>query len=279
MTDSRMDKQFWLDIRETNFALPPEQSVEPLTEELFSYLEHTDPDLRDLIAYETFSNWLEQGLYSSSELRAYILRLILNLQNGLGERDTDTVFARTFSALFLAEIVHYDNKHPFLDKDEVLNILAKGLNYLEEEMDPRGYVPEKGWAHALAHTADLLYVLASNRFLARENLEQILKQIAVKLTAPTDWVYIHGEDDRLVRAVIAVYQRHLVSQDWLAIITPDGNNGWKDSFMDLSLQNAFFNSKTFLRSLYLRILQTEELASEDNILESIQQSLQVLRQF
>ncbi len=274
-----MDKQFWLDIRENNFALPPGQSAGPLTEELFSYLESTDPDLRDLIAYETFSNWLEQGLYSSNELRAYILRLILNLQNGIGERDTDTVFTRTFSALFLAEIVNYDNRHPFLDKDEVLNILAKGLNYLEEEMDPRGYVPEKGWAHALAHTADLLYVLASNRYLARENLEQILKQIAVKLIAPTDWVYIHGEDDRLVRAVIAAYQRHLASQDWLTIITADGNNTWRDSFMDLFLQNAFFNSKTFLRSLYLHILQTEELANKDHILESVQKSLQALRQF
>jgi hypothetical protein len=274
-----MDKQFWLDIREKEFALPAGQSVGQLTEELFSYLESTDPDLRDLIAYETFANWLEKGLFSEAELRAYIMRLILNLQNGLGERDTDTVFARTFSALFLAEIVHYDNQHPFLDKDEVLNILAKGLNYLEEEMDPRGYVPEKGWAHALAHTADLLYVLAANRHLGRENLEQILQHIALKLIAPTDWVYIHGEDDRLARAVIAIYQRNLASQDWLAIIAPERKNNWRDSFKNLSLQNAFFNTKTFLRSLYLRTLQSEELTNKDHILSAIQKSLQGMRQF
>src|SRR3972149_298850 len=193
-----MDKQFWLDIRENKFALPAGHSTGLLTEELFSYLESTDPELRDLIAYETFANWLEQGLYTTDELRAYILRLILNLQNELGERDTDSVFTRAFSMLFLAEIVHYDNQHPFLDKDEALNILAKGLNYLEEEKDPRGYVPEKGWAHALAHTSDLLYVLAGNRNLSREHLEQILQGIASKLIVPTDWVYVHGEDDRLV---------------------------------------------------------------------------------
>ena len=132
---------------------------------------------------------------------------------------------------------------------------------------------------ALAHTADLLYVLAENRHLGRENLEQILQHIAFKLIAPTDWVYIHGEDDRLARAVIAVYQRNLTSQDWLAIITPERKNNWRDSFMNLPLHNAFFNSKTFLRSLYLRILQSEELANKDHILLAIQKSLQGLRQF
>jgi hypothetical protein len=274
-----MDKQFWMDIREKEFAIPEGETVGQLTEELFSYLESTDPDLRDLIGYETFVNWLEKGFYSEEELRAYIMRLILNLQNGLGELDTDTVFPRAFSVLFLAEIVHYDNQHPFLDKDEVLTILARGLNYLEEEMDPRGYVPEKGWAHALAHTADLLYVLAENRNLGRENLEQILQRIALKLIGPTDWIYIHGEEDRLARAVIAIYQRQLTSQDWLAIFTPEGGKNWKDSFKNLHIQNSFFNTKTFLCNLYLRILQAEELTTKEHILSAIQKSLRSLRQF
>jgi hypothetical protein len=146
-------------------------------------------------------------------------------------------------------------------------------------MDPRGYVPEKGWAHALAHTADLLYVLAENRHLGRENLEQILQRIALKLIGPTDWIYIHGEEDRLARAVIAIYQRQLTSQDWLAIFTPEGGKNWKDSFKNLHIQNSFFNTKTFLCNLYLRILQAEELTTKEHILSAIQKSLRSLRQF
>jgi hypothetical protein len=274
-----MDKQFWLDIRANEFALPAGQAVGPLTEELFSYIESIDPDLRDTIAYETFANWLEKDFYKPDQVRGYIMRLIVNLQNGLGERDTDSVFGRSFSALLLAEIVHHNNKEPFLDRDETSNILARALDYLEQEKDPRGYVPEKGWAHALAHTSDLLFVLAQNQLMAREDLERILQGIAFKLVAPTDWVYIHGEDDRLARAVIAIYQRNLASQDWLAIISPDRKNNWKDSYTDASLNNAYFNCRTFLRSLHFRVAQTEEFEHKDHILLAIKTALQRMRQF
>jgi hypothetical protein len=274
-----MDKQFWLDIRANEFALPEGGSVGTLTEELFSYLGSTDTELRDLIAYETFANWLEKDHYKPEQIRGYVMRLIANMQNGLGERDTDSVFGRTFSVLFLAEIVHHNNKEPFLDKDEVQHILARALNYLEEEKDPRGYIPEKGWAHALAHTSDLLFVLANNKLLGRENLEQILQGIAFKLVAPTNCVYIHGEDDRLARAVITVYQRNLTSQDWLAIISPERKNIWKDSYMVPSSNNAYFNCRTFLRSLHLRVSQTEELEHKDHILIAIHTALQGMRQF
>jgi hypothetical protein len=274
-----MDKSFWLSLKQTNYKLPAGQNLLSLTEELFSFIPSSDPELRDTIAYETFANWLEQGLYSPDQMRAYILRLIMNVQNGLGERGTDTVFGRTFSILCLAEIVHHDNKQPFLDKDETLNILDKGLAYLADEVDPRGYVPKDGWAHALAHTADLFFVLASNRFLGREHLEQILQGIATKLITPTDWVYIHGEDDRLTRAVLAVYQRNLVSQDWLTIFASPNLSKWIDSFKDQSLHNAYFNSKTFLRSLYSGVLQVEELENKENILSALQNTLKLLRQF
>lgn len=274
-----MDKSFWLSIKQANYTLPAGHDLLSLTEELFSFIPSSDPELRDTIAYETFANWIEQGLYSPDQLRAYILRLILNVQNGLGERGADSIFGRTFSILCLAEIVHYDNQKPFLDKDEILNILDKGLAYLANEIDPRGYIPEDGWAHALAHTADLFSVLAGNRYLGREHLEQILQAIAAKLVIPTDWIYIHGEDDRLTRAVLAVYQRNLVSQDWLAIFASPNFNKWFDSFKEQFLNNAYFNSKTFLRSLVQGALQIEELENKENILFALKNTLKFMRQF
>ena len=280
-----MDKQFWFDIRDNKYAIPEGYSVAELTEELFSYIGSLDPELRDAVAYETFANWLDHDKYTLEVIRPYIPRLAINLQNGLGERDTDTVFMRSFSILFLAEIIHHDNRDPFLEKDDVQSILTKGLTYLKEERDPRGYIPEKGWAHALAHTADLLYVLAGNRFLTRAELEQILNGIAEKLTEPIDWVYPYNEDDRLVQAVLGAVQRKLLDEffykQWLnSFIFLDGKRRpWKGSFANQPIHNAYFNTRNFLRSLQLRILEKPKLASRNFLLEEVEKTLKELKQF
>lgn len=264
-----MDKSFWLAIRENTFNFPQGQDLLMLTEELFGYLGSLDPELRDTIAYETFANWLEQGLYSPDQLRAYSLRLQLNLQEGLGEPESDTLFLRAFSVLCLAEIVHYDNQHPFLDPDEVGNILSKGLAYLEAEADPRGYVPEKGWGHALAHTSDLLFVLARSPHLHSGDLGRLLDGIAARLVNSSNWIYVHGEDDRLVRAVVTVFERDLLDaaalKDWLAALTRPGEEGWRGAWLSEGRQAAFFNTRNFLRALTLRVIATQSLPHKQEL--------------
>ena len=280
-----MDKKFWFDIRENKYAIPEGYSIAELTEELFSYIGSLDPELRDVIGYETFANWLDQDKYTLEQIRPYIPRLAINLQSGIGEQGTDTVFLRAFSILFLAEIIHHDNQDPFLEKDDVHSILTKGLAYLKEERDPRGYVAEKGWAHTLAHTADLLYVLSSNRFIARAELEQMLNAITEKLTEPIDWLYPYGEDDRLVQALLGAVQRKLLDEffykQWLnSFIYSEGKRRpWKGSFTNQPLHNAYFNSRNFLRSLHLKILEKPKIASRDFLLPEITSTLQELKQF
>jgi hypothetical protein len=278
-----MDKQFWFDIRDNKYVLPEGQSAAELTEELFSYIDSVDPELRDDIGYETFANWLEKRQYTPEQIRTYIMRLVINLQNGIGERDTDTVFSRAFSVLFLAEIIHNDNKRVYLQLDEVLSIFTKALAYLAEERDSRGYVPEKGWAHAIAHTADLFYVLASNRFLTRVELEQMLNAIADKITEPIDQAYLHNEEDRLVRVVIAAHQRQLLDefffQTWLKSFVAAKKHNWKRSFESEPLHMAYFNTRNFLRSLYMRVVQAEKLFNKDWLANEISKTLLELKQF
>src|SRR5688572_713429 len=92
-----MDKQFWFDIRDNKYAIPEGYSIAELTEELFSYIGSLDPELRDAVAYETFANWLDKDKYTLEQIRPYIPRLVINLQEGLGEQDNDGVFLRAFS--------------------------------------------------------------------------------------------------------------------------------------------------------------------------------------
>jgi hypothetical protein len=262
-----MEKSFWFDVRANNYELPEGSELLPLTEELFSYLGSTDPELRDTIAYETFANWLEQSLYSPDLLRGYCLRLQMNLQEGLGEAESDTLFLRAFSVLSLAEIVDRDNRNSFLDGDEVKNLLSKALAYLEAERDPRGYVPGKGWGHALAHTADLLFVLAASPRLHAEELSRILSGMAAKLAGSNYWIYVHGEDDRLVRAVMTVFRRDLLDaptlEAWLKSLTHPGGVSWKAAFANEGRMVAFFNVRNFLRSLALHVVGSTDLPHKE----------------
>ena len=247
-----MDKEFWASIAKDDYKVPDGHSLEELTKTLFGYLGSTDPELRDEIAYIVYANFLKRDLYSNEEIQGHISVLLSNLEQGIGETGTDSVFLRAFSVLFLAEIVHNDNKKGLFGKDQILAILEKGLWYLDAEKDPRGHVPVKGWAHALAHTADLMLVLGRNRHVEAAGLERILQGIAKKLVGSTDWVYIHGEVERLANAVVAVMQRDILANEhwegWLKSLT-EPEQSWKGAYENEEQAKAFHNVRNFLRSL------------------------------
>ncbi len=257
-----MDKEFWVSISNNEYAVPEGYSLENLTGLLFSYLGSTDPELRDEIAYIVYANWLKRDLYTEEAIQSHIDLLLSNLKKGIGETDSDTVFLRAFSILLLAEIVHNDNKKSFLEKEQIKRILEKGLEYLEAERDPRGYVPVKGWAHALAHTADLLLVLAHNLNTEEADLLSLLNAISDKMVHSTNHVYIHGEDERLASAVLEILRRDLIPLEkveaWTRACTaPDGLD-WKGVYIDEERNRAFQNTRNLLRSIHLQLLLDEE---------------------
>ena len=189
-----MEKDFWASISKNDYKIPEGLNLEELTKTLFGYLGSTNSELRDNIAYVVYANWLKRDLYSREEIQNHTHELLANLDQGIGETESDSVFLRTFSVLLLAEIVHNDNKKSLFEKEQIQMILEKGLWYLDTEKDPRGFIPVKGWAHALAHTADLMMVLGRNRYLGEDELARILKGIAHKIMQPNIYVYIHRED-------------------------------------------------------------------------------------
>jgi hypothetical protein len=233
-----MDKEFWTSIAKNDYRIPDEHTLENLTDILFSYLGSNDPELRDDIAYIVYANWLKREMYSGHEIKSHVQKLLSNLEKGIGESESDTVFLRSFSTLLLGEIVHNDNKKPVLDKELVKTILEKGIWYLGAEKDPRGYIPVKGWAHALAHSADLILVLARNRYINEAALWSILATISNKMIHSTNHVYIYGEDERLANAVIQIMRRDVISlnqlEAWVrTFIEPNGKN-WKSRFSEHS---------------------------------------------
>lgn len=277
-----MDKEFWISLGKNDYAIPEGHTLEELTKTLFSYLGSTDPELRDDIAYIVYANFLKREMFPRDEITVHVAELLSNLEYGIGETETDTVFLRAFSVLLLAEIVHNDNKKPLLEEEQIKSILEKGLWYLDAEKDPRGFIPVKGWAHGLAHTADLMLVLGRNRQTTKLDLEKILQGMADKLVHSSNWIYLHGEDERLANAVMSILGRSLVSVDFLrswlkSLVEPEPD--WKGAYMDEGQAKAFHNVRNFLRSVWVAVHSSDDLPQKEGIESAVFEALNNLKPY
>ncbi len=272
-----MEKEFWQELIQNQYAIPDGHTLDELLNELFSYIGSTDSELRDDIGYITYANWLKLGMCSHEMIEQHISQLVSNLEEGLGEPESDSVFKRTFSVLFLAEIVHNDNKSPRLKKIFIDTLVDNALRYLEQEKDLRGFIPTKGWAHAVAHIGDLLFVLIENNHTDAEQHIRILNGITKKLISTTDLVYTHGEDDRLSSAALAVFQRGTlktdVLYDWILSFT----SNWKGAWLDEKRTRAFFNTRNFTRSLYFQLITKDEFSQKEELEKMMLETIQRLR--
>ncbi len=262
-------------------ALPQGEWVRELTPELLTWLGSTDGELRDEFAYPILTAWIERGQYGPDELRDIAGQMLANLGKGLGESGTDSVFLRSFSALILMEVVARDNAEPFLDGREVRDLLGGSLDYLRRERDLRGWVDGLGWAHAVAHTADLLMMLSRSRHLGVVELAGMLDGVADRLLTPGDSVFLYQEDKRLAYAVLNVLRRGLLDRAavnrWLGrFVRPSGFETWQPVYVEPGLTVARVNVTSFLRSLYFQLLLTKSPPDElERLLEGV---VEVLRE-
>ena len=201
------DATFWRAIARDGFAPPPGADVPALAGELVDLLASPDPELRDDVAYSTLANWIfRRKILDPAALAPITDRLLTNLTWRVGERDTDSVFRRSFSALVLTSVAARDNADPFLDASDWHRIEQAALAYLLAEQDVRGYDADKGWMHSAAHTADLLKFLGRSRNLDLPGQARFLAVIGQKLTTVAV-VFTHGEDERLARALLSLVNR------------------------------------------------------------------------
>lgn len=226
---------------------------------MLRHIGSTDPVLRDELIYITFATWIAHGVFSADQLRdiLYIAIDDEHLFYGLGEQGTDSVFTRTFSVLLLPPILSIDRQSPFLNKVDIDRVQERLVTYLKDEKDIRGYVEDKGWAHAPAHGADAAEDLAQSSDIDRSGLRQLLVALAVKIKEPSI-VYIYDEDQRIAHAVVTILRRNLLE---LSEIT-----SWIDSLQRSDsretqtlqeISQQAMNVRAFLQTLYFMI-RTEE---------------------
>ena len=124
----------------------------------------------------------------------------------IGESENDTVFGRSFSALYMSILAAQDLPKPFLSAAAFRETLDTALQCYAGEKDLRGYVPVTGWAHTTGHIADLLKFLARNPHLSAEDQKRIVNGVLQRCRT-AHLVFTRGEDTRMAAALLSVIGR------------------------------------------------------------------------
>ena len=269
-----MSSTFWEQVKANGLKVPGDRPLTDLTTELTAMLGDPDPAVRDGIAHPTLTAWITNGVYDNL-LDGLGDGMAAGLIVGLGQDDSDTVFRRSFSVLVLAECIERDNRAHLVSPGTMVRWGDRVASWFVRERDLRGFVPGKGWAHAVAHGADAIAALAASEAMGRLELTVLLDVLADRLLLPTEYHLVHGEPDRLARATMRVLRRDLVSlevlEPWLTRLANSARpNG-------LSEHDPYFvsgNVQSYLRALHLQLaLAPNPPANRSDLLLSLLERL------
>ncbi|TGB01027.1 DUF2785 domain-containing protein [Halobacillus salinus] len=241
---------------------------------MIAHIGSTDPELRDELIYRGFVKMIIHQDQLSSTTLEELLTICLDdlLMKGIGEKNTDSVFTRAFTTLLMTLIVYRDNEDNFLPASKVTTTKEHVIRYINEEQDLRGYVLQKGWAHSVAHVADLVDELAKNPKVDTEDHRNLLLPLWNKVLTG-DSVYLHDEDERILIPTMEMLDRGLDShilENWISELP--------DYFKKQQLPPEKYwvlqaNAKKFLKSFHLELSRTSTFPS---LQKSIENSLDTI---
>ena len=244
----------WRHVSAADFRVPADRTLSDLTAELTELLGTPDSELREL-ALAVLCTWIERGVYDDL-LPGLGDGIATGLLTGVGERETDSVFRRSFSALVVAEVIDRDSRRPRVSRTKIHEWGDRLATWFLMERDERGWVDGQGWAHAIAHGADAFGALARSPALRTRRAAGGARRDRRPGDPDADAVWYSGETDRLAMTTLHVLRRGLVPDElvegWLQRIATAARPRRDDSGKaDVYLQTG--NAAAFLRSLYLQL--------------------------
>ncbi len=213
---------------------------------MMNNLGNVDPELRDNLIYSLFARGFEEKAFTVRQQQIIITDFINNLEI-FTEIDgkKDQIFLRSFSALLGSILLDVDGETPlFTDKQREL-IFKSAIDYLKKENDFRGYVPEKGWAHAIAHGSDFLGAAISHKCFHTEDINSIfdvIRCIMNKLTVP----FIDEEEQRVAYAFFqGVEAKNISEHDLIGFIKKYDDEIWQRYIESKGDLSAFYCLSTW----------------------------------
>jgi len=271
-------KALVLELADGDFKAPKNIDMGNLIADMLRFMGDTDSELREGI-YSVICELVYGDFLSMEQLR-YITFSCLDDEHmflGIGEADTDTVFSRSFSSLALCHCIdkceRSKDNNP-LTKREIIEISRKIMQYIEQERDYRGYVKEKGWAHSVAHIADVLkeLVFCTDHY----GVTQILIAIG-QLVSNNSLVYEGLEDERLADAVICTLYASCYKGCYFTV--KELCDWLKDTFVMVErkvMPDDYFvnaNRKAFIKSLYAKAMTDTDLRENEEIFKQFHDCL------
>jgi hypothetical protein len=250
-TRATHSRAFFEEVKRTD-KLPDGVRASQLLVEIEPWLASPDPALRDELASTLCARWIRGGLLSDDELHAALARFSHDLDVGIGQKGTDSVVLRSFSALALDAIAARDLERPFLGEEGCHALVSTALAYLAREKDLRGWDERVGWMHATAHTADLLRRLARNPSLCETDQDAIVVGLEDKLSR-VDSVFTHGENRRLAQVLVALLGRtdcHVATiEAWFGRVRARNDALWSGDALDPHLYARVENETQLFHEL------------------------------
>ena len=245
----------WTQVLANEYQVPEDRPLPELTAELTTMLGDPDPQARDGVAFPVLATWVSEGVYDDL-LVGLGDGIAAGLAIGLGETGTDSVFRRTFSALVLGCVIERDSEERLVPGEQVLRWGDRIVGWYLRENDLRGFVPGRGWAHAVAHGADAIGALATSPHLSNAELAVMLDVIADRALSATEPL-LCGEPDRMASAVLEVLRRNLVPvsdvESWLARLEERANPFGSSDVTESDPYASTTNPQALLRAVYLQL--------------------------
>ncbi|MGD6779348.1 MULTISPECIES: DUF2785 domain-containing protein [Bacillaceae] len=243
-----------------------------MIDSMMKYIGSKDPILRDDLIYTNFAKLINGGIIPQSKMLNILERCLdeEHLLYKIGEENTDSVFTRSFSSLVVALILANDDG-TFIDAKRLLEVKTTIFEYLNKEKDTRGFVVNKGWAHSIAHGADMLTALVSHDQFQMNLLADVLKSIEACLLKNV--VYQDEEEERLIFAVEALLENGMEKQvlmSWIKDLSSTLNKEQEVSGQPLSFYRSKINVTNFMKTLYFRL---KLINSDKELLECLEHEI------
>ncbi|MDL5375621.1 DUF2785 domain-containing protein [Exiguobacterium mexicanum] len=250
-----------------------ELDEERVIQSMLHHIGSPDAELRDRLIYTLFYRFIIEDEQLTNEQLTGLFNSTLkyHLFHSIGETASDTVFTRAFSTLLIALILYQDRQQGFLSEPDLEMLKAKLLAYLDCEIDTRGYVPTKGWAHSIAHVADAFDELVLHPSLDETEFGEILEALWDKVMFPT--AYLHDEDERLLNPIFALLERGMDEHEIVVLLDglPAQLSAQKQQLGPEQYWHVVHNMKTFLKSFFVKLYDANRPMLQTAVFETLKQ--------
>ncbi len=243
-------------VKENDYQLNKDQSIQELLEAMLSHIGDSNAYLRDQLILRTFIHWIEfKRMLTNEQIGDLINRLLSDdYAFYMIEQDDDlSALRRSFSILVLDPILCLHQETNNLTTEQLSKISSGLLRFVDQEVNYTGYHQQYGWVHSLGHAFDALNQLLNCPGAQKSYCNELLRVLKKKIL-DGDMPLSAEEDERIVNLLYYdMIEEKLISttelSDWLLSLLE------VTSIEDKAKRfNARFNIKNIIRSLYFRMI-------------------------